>query len=56
LQKEGKARRKDASMPFLPLIIAVVIIVVLLLGALFFGLIGGVKEGPDPHEGSKWTG
>ena len=43
-------------MPFLAFILVGVIIFVLLVLALIFGLIGGVKEGPEPHEGSKTTG
>ena len=43
-------------MPFLAFIIAIVIVFVLLAFAMVFGLIGAVKEGPEPHEGNKSTG
>jgi hypothetical protein len=43
-------------MPILFLIIPIVIIVILLAGAMFFGMIGAVRSGPKPSEGSKDVG
>jgi hypothetical protein len=49
------ARGKETSMPFLAFIIGIVIVLVLLGVAVFFGMIGGVKVGPNPDEGHKHT-
>lgn len=43
-------------MPFLAIIIGLIIVLILLGGALFFGVIGAAKGGPDPSEGSNSTG
>lgn len=43
-------------MPFVALIIGVVIVLVLLAVAMFFGVYGAVRHGPNPDEGSKSTG